>query len=94
MDLYHRRFMANFVVKMMNHSRDLVRTTDAAYANIPKYSMSEYFNDIQDDSFRKKFLVPFQDEFIIFQERHAGKVYSNAMYGEKLTINLSSKILF
>lgn len=84
-DLYKRKFFCKFVCDLINFGRG---------EGGEKFTMADYYDELENFEFRKKYLIPFQDNWIRLLELHAGKAYGNAMYGEHFTINLTSKILF
>lgn len=76
-----KRFMAKFVVALRRIAE-------------PTYSVKQYYEDLKDDDFRRRIIIPFQQDFLKFQENYVGRAYANALYGQHLTIVLKSPVLY
>lgn len=87
-----RRFMTKFALELINYGRNLEMTRPQDRKG-KYYDVAEYHGDLQDETFRKPF-IRFQDDYTKFNEMRVGKAYKNAFYGEMVTTNLASKIIF
>jgi len=87
-DFLKRRFISNLFVRAYNMG---VNAHAQGKINTGKYHK---MLDDDDDNIRQKVLYPFEDELIKFMDMYAGKAYSNALYGEYVTIVLKSQTLF